>query len=255
MSATAYKNHELEHYSETEFTAGAAYTAGDVILVNEIIGVVVADVASGATGVLVYKARRITVPCASGNGTTQYKIGDTVYHDATNSQVTYDSNSGANTAVGVVIYAQPASGVLTCMIELVGAPLPDTTPGLVYSVEGSATIAEINAGVTVVAAVTGVTLRIVGYRFAVTGAINGGSGTSVNLQDDNASPVIATCMLVAALTSGAIIGSHGVAISNVTPGAGLNGNLTASKGIDLITIGTALDAGTSIAYQVLYKHM
>jgi len=253
MTATVYKNHELEMYSETPFTAAAAYTAGDVILVNEIIGVVVADVASGATGVLAYKSRRITVPCASGNGTTQYKIGDSVYHDATNEQVTYDSNSGANTVCGVVIYAQPASAVLTCMIELDGAPLPDTTPGLVYSVEGSALIAAINTGVDIVAAVAGVTLRVVGYRLAVTGAINGGSGTSVNIQDDNGTPVIVTAALVAALTAAAIIGSHGVAIANVTPGAGLNGSLTASKGIQLKTIGTALDAGTSIAYQVFYK--
>ena len=253
MTATVYKNHELEMYSETPFTAAAAYTAGDVILVNNIIGVVVADVLTSAVGVLVYKSRRITVPCVANGGGTHYDIGDTVYHDASNEQVTYDSNSGANTACGTTVYAQPGTGATSVMIELTGAPQLDTTPGLVYSVEGSSTRADIETGVTVVAAVAGVTLRVVGYRFLVDGAFDTSAGTSINLQDDNSSPVIVTAMDIAALTTGAVIGSHGIAIANTDDGPGVGTSLTASKGIDLIAIGATLDAGTKITYQVFYK--
>ncbi len=125
---------------------------------------------------------------------------------------------------------------------------------VVLAYAGSITRAEMIAGKTLVAGVAGRTIRVLNYRLVVTGAFNGGAGTSMILQDTDGTPVIITTALKAALTDGARISSYGLAIANVTDGAGLTGNLTASAGIE-VAADAAWDAGTSIDIVIEYKYV
>ncbi len=116
------------------------------------------------------------------------------------------------------------------------------------------TRAEMITGKTLVAGVAGRTIRVLNYRMVVTGAFNGGAGTSLILQDTNGTPVVITTALKAGLTDGARISSYGLAIANVTDGAGLTGNLTASAGIE-VAADAAWDAGTSVYIVVEYMYV
>jgi hypothetical protein len=125
---------------------------------------------------------------------------------------------------------------------------------VVLAYAGSVTRAEMITGKELVAAVAGRTIRVLNYRLVVTGAFNGGAGTSMVLQDTNGTPVVITTALKAALTDGARISSYGLAIANVTDGAGLTGNLTASAGIE-VAADSAWDAGTSVDIVIEYMYV
>ena len=124
----------------------------------------------------------------------------------------------------------------------------------VLAYAASVTRAEMITGKTLVAGVAGRTIRVLNYRMVVTGAFDGGAGTSLILQDTNGTPVVITTALKAALTDGARISSYGLAIANVTDGAGLTGNLTASAGIE-VAADAAWDAGTSVYIVIEYMYV
>jgi hypothetical protein len=115
------------------------------------------------------------------------------------------------------------------------------------------TTAQLNAGITLIAGVTGRTLRILRYSLVSNGAFNSGGGTSVILQDNNTSAVVVSTFAKAALTAGAKIASGSV-ITNVTDGAGMIGNLTASKGL-VVPADASLSTGTSIDLTIYYMYV
>lgn len=123
----------------------------------------------------------------------------------------------------------------------------------VLAYAGRVTTAQLNAGITLVAAVTGRTIRVLGYSLVSNGDFSSGGGTSVIFQDTNGTPVVITTVAKAALTAGAKIGS-GMTVANVTDGAGMVGNLTASKGI-AIKADAALSVGTSIDIVMTYMYV
>jgi len=107
-------------YASIEFTAAVIYTAGQMVLHNDIVGVVVDTVAVGDQVVIVYQAARITVPCAivtSGN-LADYDEGSKVYFDAADAEV--NTTAAGNTLCGIVVET-PASGVELVDIHLMGA--------------------------------------------------------------------------------------------------------------------------------------
>ena len=110
----------LDPYASLEFTAGTAYTAGQMIKLEDTVGVIVETVASGAQAVLVYEAAKIVVPCAivtSGN-LAEYAAGCKVYYVAAGAEVT--TSSGGNTLCGIVLVA-PSVGDEEVEIHLMGA--------------------------------------------------------------------------------------------------------------------------------------
>lgn len=117
---------------------------------------------------------------------------------------------------------------------------------VVYTAQSSATIAEINAGKTLVAGVTGKVIKVLGFKARSVG--NFGGCTSVDIEDTNTSPVAIATVAVAAATNGALLGE---ATTNVTMGAGYLGSLTSGKGIAVTATGTCTTA-TSMWIQVLY---
>jgi len=110
----------LDPFASLEFTAGTAYTAGQMILLEDTVGVIVETVAECYQAVLVYEAAKIVVPCAivtSGNS-AEYAVGCKVYFDAADAEV--NTSSSGNTLCGIVLVA-PEVGDEEVEIHLMGA--------------------------------------------------------------------------------------------------------------------------------------
>jgi len=63
------------------------YTAGQMVRVEDVVGIIVAAAAAGAEAVLIYKADKVLVPCAAA-ATAGYAVGEKVYFDDANDEVT-----------------------------------------------------------------------------------------------------------------------------------------------------------------------
>ena len=106
-------------YASFEITAATTYTAGQMLLYNDTVCVVVGTKASGYQVVFVYWAAKIIVPCAivtSGN-LADYAEGSKVYFDAADAEV--NTSAGGNTLCGIVTTA-PAVGDEEVEIHLNG---------------------------------------------------------------------------------------------------------------------------------------
>ena len=109
-------------WASLEFTACADYTAGDLLLLEDTVGVIINTAATDDTAVLNYQAAKIIVPCVevtSGN-LAQMSVGCKVYADITNNEVTSDADGGANHPCGIVLVT-PSVGDETIEIHLMGA--------------------------------------------------------------------------------------------------------------------------------------
>ena len=86
-----------------QYTAGADISARDVVVIDNIVGVALVDIANGSTG-SVQIAGVFNFPKKAADNLTQ---GLKVYWDATNSEVTLTDTS--NTLMGVVFVAAAAT--------------------------------------------------------------------------------------------------------------------------------------------------
>lgn len=120
--------------------------------------------------------------------------------------------------------------------------------GPIYSVYGSATLAQINAGVTIVPAVTGRTLKIVGVLLQAIGGAAAGC-TAIQVDDTTGTPVVGVSVAVAGLTQNTIVTE--ATATNVTLTTFLTA-LTANKGLQIIKTGSSCTTLTSLNYRVLY---
>ena len=123
----------------------------------------------------------------------------------------------------------------------------DINQYLVRHLQVTATLAEINAGTTLLAGVTGKTIRVVGFAARVSGTFT--TTTSIDLEDTNGTPVAIQTILVAAAADAAVLKDG---TSNVTRGLGMWGDLTASAGIAVTNTGSAAAGGTSITFDLDY---
>lgn len=111
----------------------------------------------------------------------------------------------------------------------------------------TATLAEINAGKTLIAGVTGKSITILDYKAKVSGGFT--TTTAVLVQDTTDTPVVIATNAVAALTNGNILNEK---TSNVTMGAGYLTTLAAGKGVVVANSGSAAAGGTSITFRIDY---
>ena len=137
-------------------------------------------------------------------------------------------------------------GVLTSGAE---AFIDPNSGDRIFSVEDTVTLAQLNAGKTIVADAAGRTLKVVSILMVFTGGFT--TSTDIRISDTNSSPVDVVTVAIAGATNGARIGD--TSTTNVTFGAGFNANLTADKGIQVRKTGGTAAAGTSILVRVLYK--
>lgn len=95
---TATYKHEGKYI---DYTPGAAVSAGDVVVLNDIIGVATQDIAADDLGAL--KIQEVfTFPKATGTGEAIAQ-GKEVYWDAANEVIT--ETAGANVKAGVCVKA------------------------------------------------------------------------------------------------------------------------------------------------------
>ena len=106
-------------YASFEITATVAYTAGQMVLYEDTVCVVVNAAAIGDQAVLVYWAAKIIVPCqvVTTANLANMNEGCKIYFDATDANVNVDTN---NTLCGIVVEA-PSIGDETVLIHLMGA--------------------------------------------------------------------------------------------------------------------------------------
>lgn len=174
---------------------------------------------------------------------------------ATNKVIT---NAGTNPVVGFAYDKAAADGDLIRVWILSSFQLAQViadVAGLQAALDAglkvavvTATLAEINAGKTLVAGVTGKAITVTNLTARVAG--NFAATTSVDVQSSNGTPVKTNVLAVAALTTGAVLipGS-----ANTTLGAGFAVPLGADDGLRVVNTGSAATTGTSIQFTVTYK--
>jgi hypothetical protein len=129
----------------------------------------------------------------------------------------------------------------------VGAPIGTVTAGVVYSVSATLTLAQINAGIVILPAVTGQTYKVSHFLMTATGTA--ATCTSVNISDTAGTPVNAAAVAIAALTSGTPVDET---ISGVTLTAFAPTTLTAGQGIQIRHVGSSCATTTSLAVTVYF---
>lgn len=92
-------------------TAGADYSAGDMIAIGTKVGVCVNDIANGATGV----AAMSGIYEVAKEGTDTPAQGGLAYHNATNNTAT--TTASTNKTIGI-FWEAVASGVATVKVRL-----------------------------------------------------------------------------------------------------------------------------------------
>jgi hypothetical protein len=117
----------------------------------------------------------------------------------------------------------------------------------VKTVNVTATLAQINAGLSVITGALGKQITVLDLTQRVAG--NFAASTSVNLQSSSTA-VIVEATAVAGLTAGAVLTAAPTA--NVTLGAGFATKLPAAEGLNVVNIGAASTGGTSIQFTITY---
>lgn len=122
LGGTNFKLRSSTHndpYASLEFTAATGYTAGQMVKIEDTVGVIAETVTTGYQAVFVYWAAKIIVPCVaitSGN-LASFAEGCKVYFDAADEEV--NASSSGNTLCGIVL-VQPAVGDEEVEIHLDG---------------------------------------------------------------------------------------------------------------------------------------
>lgn len=113
---------------------------------------------------------------------------------------------------------------------------------------GVVTLAQINAGLVLIPGITGQKITVTSYVARVVGAFT--TGTSVELESTNASPVAVTTLAEAGLTNGALLLPSS---ANTTLGAGFAVPLGSGDGLQVVNNGSAQAGGTSIQFTITFQ--
>lgn len=154
------------------------------------------------------------------------------------------ASAGVNPIVG---YSLDKASDDTDLIRVMILEAGSVTAGQLQSITVTATLAEINAGKTLIPAVAGKSIKVTDYIMRVAGGF--AATTSVDMQSSNDTPVKVNVAAVAALTNGAVIVPP---TANVTLGAGFGVALGAGDALVVANVGDAATTGTSITYTITY---
>ena len=170
------------------------------------------------------------------------------------------TNAGTNTICGWAFDKAAADGdLIRVWIEAVALNSAQTIADIaglqtaldigVKTVNVTATLAEINAGKTLIAGVTGKAIKVISYTARVSGTF--GANTSVDIQSSNVTPVKVGVLANAALTNGSVLTSAPSA--NTTLGAGFSVPLGTNDGLVVANVGVAATTATSIIFTINYS--
>jgi hypothetical protein len=153
--------------------------------------------------------------------------------------------AGVNPIIGTAFdYASGSGALIRVLIKF-----PSISEGYASeTINFTATLAQINAGAIIIPGVAGKKIVVSNYVARVLG--NFATGTSVELESTNGTPVAITTWAEAGLTTGNILvpGS-----SNTTLGAGFGAPLGAGDGVQIVNNGSAQTGGTSISGSITYS--
>lgn len=122
------------------------------------------------------------------------------------------------------------------------------TANQTYTVQGNATIAQVNAGFVVLPIMLLRTVTIEGFVLQAVGGSVGGC-TAVQIDDTTGTPVVGVSVTAGTLMSGVIVNE--ATSSGVTLTTFLN-PLTIGQGLQLLSTGSTCTTATSINYRVFY---
>lgn len=160
-------------------------------------------------------------------------VGNVLAWDGTSPVIgwAYDEATAANQLIRVYIEAPTGTGASNG----------------IKSLNVTATLAQINAGLVLIQAQSGKKITVTNYVARVTGTF--ATGTAVVLESTNASPVLVTTLAEAGLTNGAVLTP---ASGNTTLGAGFATPLGFGDGLQVVNSGTAQTGGTNIQFTINY---
>jgi len=146
--------------------------------------------------------------------------------------------------VNYVVYSASSTGVVI-------SPILAGVTGAVTTVTVEATLAEINAGKTLVATSAGKQIRVTQLKAVVDGTF--ADGTQVEVEDDNATAIQVATYPVAGLTDGVSIPENS---SSVSLKSGYLGLLTVDKNL-VVNKGAGADftGGTKITFTISYQYV
>lgn len=120
----------------------------------------------------------------------------------------------------------------------------------VQTISVTASLAQINAGLTLIAGVGGKAITVLDYTARVNGSSFAG-GTNIILESTNGTPVVVSTIAEAALASGAI---NKPTTANNVLGVGFSAPLGTSDGVKVVSTGTHTTA-TGITFTFTYQQV
>lgn len=168
------------------------------------------------------------------------------FDSATNTVLAW---AGVNPICGFAYDASINAGDLIRVIIKSPQFSASNPPSDVKTVRVVATLAQINAGLTLIAGVAGKAITLLNYTGQVTGTF--ATGTGLFLESTNGTPVVASTVLTADIAGTGVITPNS---ANTTLGLGFATPLGTGDGLKVIKDGgTALTGGTSIAFTLTFQ--
>lgn len=155
------------------------------------------------------------------------------------------TSAGVNPIVGFAIDTATADGDLIRI--WIKTPSSVGVTAAAQTLVVTATLAELNAGKTLIAGQTGKAITLSNYILRVNGASFAG-GTNIILESTNGTPVVASTVAEAGLVTTAVLGPFS---ANTTLGAGFGIALGSGDGLKVVSTGTHTTA-TGITFTLDY---
>ncbi len=225
-----------------EYTAPAGgVTVNIPVLIGGVF--VIPQVTAAATVVFAGYVDGIhTLPKTAGEGALVQ--GQPAFWDATNAKVTINPSLGLS--IGA-INAAAATGDTTCTVRLNGTAMG----GRVHTIRTRFTVAQVNAGATLLPAITGVKYRMVdAFAIAVGGAVT--TVTTVDILATLSSSRKLVAFGQAALTQSALVRAGATGGTILADGASFTAN-DISTAVTVGITGSAITVATHIDFHFTYS--
>lgn len=158
------------------------------------------------------------------------------------------TSGGVNPASGIALDGATGANQLTRIyIKTPSIAAAAGGAAFVKTATVTATLAQINAGLVLIAGAGSQKITVLNVVNRVTGTF--ATGTSVELESTNASPVAVLTYLEAAIGGSTVLYPSS---ANVTSGAGMGAQLGAGDGLQVVNNGTAQTGGTSMTFTITY---
>jgi hypothetical protein len=211
------------------------------------------------TGYDILRTATVTPPTGACGCSVATNQSASPVNDQSNSLSAYTLATSSTTTLMYLDNTNYGNPVLTFKSGAVTAvPVLDVTAAAaqqstVYSVYGSITTAQINTGLTIVPAVAGRAIKILGALVQAVGGAAAGC-TAIQIDDTAGTPVVGLSWTVAALTSGTFVTSDTAPAAGALTATTFLTALTTGQGLQILKTGGSCTTLTSMNYRVLFTY-